>query len=688
MEELKDPESLDEINSLKVTDEIRDFVTELSHDVASERTRRSNWEQRIDDYTRKRYGIRNKKTFPWLGAANFVLPQMDSDINRIKPAYINLAYGVSPIVTFEPYGPEDVIPARKREVLFDWRMRTQVKFFKDYCLGVDYMLHSGFTLFKTGWRFETRCYVKKLDLADLHEEILMALYMPEVTDEILGKIFVEEMKPDMTLQENLDAVNQVIKEFRAGKTKFEFKFYEKSINRAEAIACNPRIDVTFPINTVDIQEAKFISYRFTKSKNQLKISMESGKYNTFSDDEIDSWRSSDYSNSSADQIKSIRDGVSLGFKDDDEITLCEDCAWYDVNNDGIAERVIITYPENNPQDILRFIENPYDHGLFPYVVIRREFNDAEIMSSRGIPALDDDFQTGISTLFNQDIDAGTITTTPTVVARKNSVKNLRNLRYVPGQVVETENGPNDYAVVQNTNLGQANRFNNMQYLKSWANDRIGNVSAAVSQSNNTPGGGANGQKTAREVAAIESSSGQLQSMDLLVFQNQMADLYYQIDSLYYQFGDEQEEISITGMPPVKISRFEIQGKFNIVPNGRLDNSNPALRAQKSLARMQMFNNDPYVRQDQLRKLYLDDDDIRVSQLLLKTPQEMQADAQAQQQQMAQQMQSALLMQQGKDNLDIRKEAILAPIKGREYGMRYEMTHQRKHGQKESSGSKK
>lgn len=661
------PESLEKVKDIKITEDLKSFVAQLDRDIEEEKGYRGDWEGRIDSYTRKRYGIRQKKSFPWVGSANFILPQIDSDINRLKPAYINLAYGVSPLVTFEPFGPEDVAPARKRELLFDWRMRTQVKFFKEYALGVDYMLHAGFKVYRVGWKFETRTYCKYLDLADLDQNIVEALYLPEVDDDALFHVIAEEMKPDLSLQENVDEIERVVAEFREGKTAFEFEFVEISANYPEVKACNPRDEVTFPVDTCDIQDARFIDYRFYKSKNSVKRDMDSGKYQDYSDDDINAWTKTS-GESDSEYIKNIRDGKNSSYRSEsNEVVLHEVATWYDVNEDGIEERVLITYPEGSPESILRFIEVPYDHGLFPYVVVRREINDAEILSSRGIPALDDDFQTGISTIFNQDIDAGTIATTPTVVARKNSVKNLRNLRYVPGQVVETENGAADYTVTQNPNMGQAGRFASMQYLKSWANDRIGNTTAAISQTNNSPGNGPQGSKTAREVSAIESNSGMLQSMDLLVFQNQMVDLYYQIDSLYNQFGDEEDTFMITNEQSVRVSRREIQGKFNIIPNGRLDNANPALRAQKTLAMLQMFIGDPYVRQDEIRKIYLDEYDTRIAQRILKTPQELEQDQMAQLQSQNDQLQTALLMQKGRDNLEIRKEAILAPITGRKYG---------------------
>lgn len=663
--ELEHPESLDNINSLKASDELRDFVTSLHKDVEEARNDRNDWEQRQDDYTRKRYGIRQKKSFPWVGAANFVLPQIDSDINRLKPSYVNLAFGVSPIVNFEPYGPEDIEPAKKRECLFDWRMRTQVRFFKENCLGIDYMLQTGYKVYKIYWKYQTRKYTKFLDLSEVDANVVDALFMPEVTDDVLLQVIAEQMRPDMTIQENVDAIKSAIEEFREGKTKFEMEFVEKAENRPEVKACNPRNDISFPIGTTDIQQAQHIDYRFWISKNDLKIAMENGKYDEFSDDEIDGWSTKSYQLSTADTLKAVRDGVVMD-KRNDELILCHEvCSWYDIDGDGIQERVITTYPDSSPSSLLRFIEVPYDHGQFPYVVVRREFNDAEIMSSRGIPALDDDFQTGISTLFNQDIDAGTITNTPTVVARRNSVKNLRNLRYIPGQVVETENGAADYQVVQNQNLGQGGRFNNMQYLKAWANDRIGSLTAATSQINNKPGAGQQGQKTATEVSEISSAAGQLQAMDLQVYQQQMQDVYYQIDALYEQFGDDETTFMITNEKPVHMTRQEIQGKFNMVPNGRLDNSNPVLRSNKALAIYDRFSQNPYVKPYELTKMTLDELDYKVSKLILKSPEQMQQE-QAQQEQMKAQMESSELQKQLgirkiSDALELKQAADMAKI---------------------------
>ena len=664
------PDALENVKTVKHSYEIEDFVTELSKEIEECNQHRSEWNNRQDDYEKKRYGIRSKRTFPWVGAANFVLPQIDSDINRQKPSYINLYSGISPVVLFEPFGAEDMEPARKREKLFDWRLKNQVRFFIPYSLGIDYALSRGFTIFRTGWKFKTRTYTKYLDLKELDQQILDAIFMPEIGDDIIFQIIAETMKPDLKFQENVDSITSAIKEFRSGKTEFEFNFIETLENCPDVKALDPRDEVTFPVGTSDIQKAYFIDYKFYVSKNEIKQAMAAGQYTKYSDDEIDSWKSNRYHINENSSLRNIRDGITLNYNDDDLICLHETCTWYDIDGDGIDEKVIVTYPDSYPSNYLRFIENPYDHGMFPYTVARREINDAEILSSRGIPALDDDFQTGISTLFNQDIDHGTIMNTPTIVARKNSVKNIRNLRYVPGLVVETENGAADYNVVQNTNLGQANKFNSMQYLKSWANDRIGNLTAAISQSNNAPGQGPQGSKTAKEVGAIQASSSQLLSMDLLVWQMQMADLYYQIDSLYEQFGDEDEFEFITNEKINRMSRQEIQGKFNMMPNGRLDNTDLQLRYNKALTVYQMFGQDPDFKAYELKRYVMDELDSRLTGRLMLSPEEIQMRNQQMAQQQAVQESSELQKQMGirkiSDAMELEKEYKLSLIQGKKY----------------------
>lgn len=662
--ERKDPENLDDLNQIKINNEHKEFVNLLSSSINDARSDRSFWDEQIDKYIRMRYGIRDQKNFPWKNCANYMMPLIDTDITRVKPAYINLV-AVSPIVSFEPYGAEDIEPARKREYLFDWRMRTKVNYFEQYVLGVDYMLLQGAVIFKTNWKFATRKFYKKLDLAELDQQILEALYDPRMDDAMLYRIIVEEFKIDDTFDENVKEVVRVVKEFRDGESEFELSLVEAYEDRAELTACSIREDIVFPIDTCNLNDARFIDYTFTKSQNDILIAMNDGRYEEYSEDDIASW------SNGIPQNKMRKNSVkSTNNKKDELIWLHETCVWYDIDGDGIEERCIVTWPEADPTAILRFIELPYDHGQWPYVLVKREFNGAGAFESRGYGALGEDFQNAITAFVNQSVDNGTIVNTPRTKYKRGSIANIRNIRYVPGEALEVLTNLEDVKIEQGGNSSQAFLFQSAQYFKSWADQRSGNMSSGLTAPNNNPGSGQQGNKTAKEIGLVEQLQSEVQALDLQVFQDQMADVYYQIDSLYEQFGSDQEEILITGEKPIKISRAEIQGKFNIVPNGKLDNSNPQLRMNKAFNLMRVFLNDPMINQRELKEHFLIESDVRLAKLLLKTPEQLAQEAQQQMQQQqaikAESIQTQLGLKTASDNLEIRKAAILAPIEGRKY----------------------
>lgn len=662
--ERKDPEALKTVGALNINDEHREFINTLSSSIEEAKSERAFWDTQVDKYIRLRYGIRDTKTFPWRGCANFSMPLIDTDISRVKPSYVNLV-NVTPIVNFEPYGPEDLEPARKREFLFDWRMRTQVGYFEPYVMGVDMMLLQGAVIFKTNWKFSTRKYYKEISLSDLPQEVLEALYDPRMDDSMLYRIIVEEFQIDDNFDENKKEIDKVVKEFREGKTNFEFHLVEAQDDRAELTACSLRDDIVFPVDTCNLNDARFIDYIFTKSQNDILIAIKDGRYENFSEEEVLSWANG------VPQSRQRRNMLSSSNnKKDDPIWLHETCVWYDIDGDGIEERCIATWPEANPSAILRFIELPYDHGQWPYVLVKREFTGPGAFESRGYGALGEDFQNAITTFVNQSVDNGTIVNTPRTKYKRGSIANIRNIRYVPGEALEVLTNIDDVKIEQGGNSSQAFLFQSAQYFKSWSDQRTGNLSSGLTAANNSSGGGLQGQKTAREVGLVEQIQSEVQSLDLQVFQNQMANVYYQIDSLYEQFGSDEEEILITGEKPVKVSRKEVQGKFNIVPNGKLDNSNPQLRAAKAFNLMRVFLGDPEINQRPLKEHFLIESDVRLAKLLLKTEQQLAQEAQQAQQSQAQAKNEAIQTQLGlktmSDNLDIRKSALLVPIEGAKY----------------------
>lgn len=665
----KHPENLKEVNALKVTPELTTFVNELAQNVETERTNRSTWEININKGINLRYGIRNVKVSPWKNCANFSVPLVDTHINTNKAAYVNLI-NANPICTFEPYGPEDVEPSRKRELLFDWRMKTKVRFFEPYNYGVDIALEQGVVIWKVIWKFTTNTYTEFVDLKDFDEQTLGALFDKRVNDQMLMQIIEEEYGVDMTYQENYDAVMGAVKKFREGATEFSMKLVETEDNQPEVIPLSLLEDVVVPIETTDIQQALFIDHKIWRTINDVKIDMNNEKYEKFSDDEIKAWGGG---------IKaSARRNKRISVVDDKMVLIHETCCWYDVNDDGIEERCIVTYPDADPDAILRFIEVPYDHGLFPYSMTKRELNDRCAYSSRGYPLLDEDYQVAISKALNQAIDVADVSL-PRLVHKKGALGNVKNIRYSPMENIEVQTGTvDDVRFEYPTNMNQGFIFQQIQMLKAWADNRIGNVQAALSDPTNLAGSGQGGKKSAREAGLIANMASGVQSLDLLVWQMQMADVYFQIDALYDQFGDESEEVAITGEQPLKVNRREIQGRFHIIPNGRLENTDPMLRAQKTFNLLRIFAGDEDIKQSELKKLYLMDYDPRIAKKIMLTQEEMQQrDGMKKQIQSStkQQMQGdAISMKHISNLLDVNKEQMLSKIPRREIVIDYNDTN--------------
>ena len=651
-------ENLKDVNSLKIDSKIKEYIATLKSSISVEDTNKSEWNTRMEILGDLRYGYRNEKTEPFLNCANYSIPLIDSHITKLKSAYINLFYNSSPIVNFEPFGGEDIDPARKRESLFDWRLRTRVKIFKDYCIGIDKMLEQGQTVFKIVWYYSTRRYKDFIDLEEMDEETLKALEDSRLTDDMLFKVIEQELGVDASFESNVEEIWRAVEEFREGESEFELDLIEVENNQAEVIACDVKEDLVIPRDTVDIQDARFIDHKVWMTANNIKIAMRDGKYQEYPDADIASWgsKSGKHPNSRSAPTSS---------SDNDVILLHEVCCWYDINKDGIKERCIATYPDSDESAVLRFIEIPYDHGKFPYEQVRRELNDPLFYTSRGICELDEDFQKGISNAMNQAEDFGTITNVPVIVMKKNTVTNIKNRRYTPGETIETIGDPNDYQVRQSANVAQPALMQFTQMLKSWSDQRVGDVTAGLGGQNNLSGQQASGQKTKAEINLVSVLSQTVTSLDVLIFQQQMVKVYEQIDALYDQYGPDEEEVIITGEPPIKISRREIQGKYHMVPNGRLENTNPAMRAGIATTVLQMGANDPMVNQDELKRYYYNSIDPRLANKLLYSKE----DFQKRQQQM-QQQQEAILQKGIKQKLDmdqielmleINKEALMVPI---------------------------
>lgn len=254
---------------------------------------------------------------------------------------------------------------------------------------------------------------------------------------------------------------------------------------------------------------------------------------------------------------------------------------------------------------------PYNKGIFanpfppmPFFEINCESKDQGYYDSRGIIERVAPFETSLCKDWNSMKDYQTLTTAPMFYA-KSGLPSTGNVRMVPGQIL-----PFELAAVQMPPI-PTDIPASMMGTRQTAEQLVALPDFGTGSSQ--PG---KDKKTATEVNLIGNVMGQSTDLRARIFRRELGhglNLAYAILCQYaaeaktFYFLDEMQELPAEAM----------NGSYRIEPSGSGDNYNKAYVMQKAVARLQMFKDDPFIEQKNLRKSVLESDDARlVKQLLL------------------------------------------------------------------------
>jgi len=155
----------------------------------------------------------------------------------------------------------------------------------------------------------------------------------------------------------------------------------------------------------------------------------------------------------------------------------------------------------------------------------------------------------------------------------------------------------------------------------------------------TPYGNEGGKKTAREVSAVMDLSGMSNDVRARVFRLDLGELLNLSWSILVQYANSELQYVLQDQV-LTLDGSVLHAEYEIQPNGSPDSWNKQGQLAKAVNRFQMFNQDPYIDQGELRKSVLELDDPRLVKRLYRDPQQQQGD------QMEQQAVEIILMQQG------------------------------------------
>ncbi len=279
---------------------------------------------------------------------------------------------------------------------------------------------------------------------------------------------------------------------------------------------------------------------------------------------------------------------------------------------------ICTYSPAQPDiDLRPVMKIPYAHGKPPFVAFPYEIKDPGYYSSRGVVEQVAVFEAELCKLLNEKNDAMTLFNQP-LYRTNREIPNAGNIRMAPGQILPYDIQP---VAQQSPPISFDQQMNLMREI---AQQRISTPDFGLNQTLAYPE-----RRTATEVEAVSSLYQQSTDLRMRIFRIALGKLYrmswsmlqqYDGTDLNYWYLDTAQEV-----PQEAISQ-----NYNIQPTGSADGVNKQFLFQKAMTRLQMFNNDPFINQGQLRKSVLEADDATLVKRLFQDP-NIQASDQAEQQ---------------------------------------------------------
>jgi hypothetical protein len=254
---------------------------------------------------------------------------------------------------------------------------------------------------------------------------------------------------------------------------------------------------------------------------------------------------------------------------------------------------------------------PYNHGKPPFVAFHYEVKDPGFYSARGVVELQATMEADLTKLLNDKNDFMTLANRPLFRAERD-MPNTGNLRMTPGSILP-------FGIQPVAHQAPPISFDTqMNVMRELAQNRVSTPDFGLTQTlQNTE------RRTATEIQAIGGLYQQSSDLRMRIFRIALGKLYrmswsvllqYDKTSLDYWYLDTAQQIP----------QEALHQNYGIQPTGSADGVNKQLLMQKAITRFQMFANDPFIDQGQLRKTILESDDATLVKRLYQDPMDQQA----------------------------------------------------------------
>ena len=542
-----------------------------------------NWADNQSKWHKLRMRIKKIKTFPFVNCSNIRIPTAEIKLRKLKAALYNVVFGIRPVVQVVPSPSGTVQLARKIEKFLDHLIMDVIKVQKKSIIAIDQELEKGFYLLKPYFKVEIIKRVEDFSLEDLSVQEALWVFSTQTSPEQIKQAIIEKMEVDMSekvAEENSEAIEKAVVEILSGKDKIKMTLQDVICDYPDVALADPERVYVPSDSGVDPQNCRFIVHEFFLPFDQVKKNAELKNWSKLSIEDIDDLKDVDI-DTSTDVDKNLREGIERINNPSNLVMIWEYYGWYDLNDDGVEEKVVITIAPDFDK-ILRKITLPFNNGKFPFVKLAYEYTDDRWFSHRGIPEILEDIIKEIDTQHMQKIDNQTIRNAPMFTYRAGMV-NPNLVKFIPGQGIPVQ-GMNPLtdtlAILNNNNPNVEFSYEREQMvLETKIEELIGQVDFTLQSMINK-----RQPRTLGEVQLQQQNMQMVFSLDASMHTEAFADLFNWIWDLWCQYGPEEYEFAYfgkQGWEKLKLNREEIQGHYKITVRGNDQNTNPQVRLQKA-----------------------------------------------------------------------------------------------------------
>lgn len=372
-------------------------------------------------------------------------------------------------------------------------------------------------------------------------------------------------------------------------------------NRLRFVAIEPT-RIIVPPSTANLWEADRITHVLSFSPDAYRrvngwrndadfVASITGKGSTGGDDRPDQ---------RVNNAREQREGITCG--DTDEIVIWE--TWVQTADGWECH----TYAPVRPEDPVRPVyRNPYSHGLPPFADFPNEMTEPRWEAPRGVAEVVLPYQAQLTKLLNEKNDALTLYNRPLFQADVDAAPNVGNFRWKPGQIM-----PRGVKAMQQPQPPISWDVT-MQMFRGIAEELAATPDQGMARQYDM-----RKARTATEMEQIATLNQQSSDLRMRIFRMSLARAYQLAWETLVQYDGTNLAI-VLGDEATTIPGEALQGKYHISPSGSADGVTRQSLWGKAVRRLQMFNNDPFIDQYELRKSVLEADDSGLVKRVLRDP---------------------------------------------------------------------